>query len=155
MLAVDTAGRLYPCHRFVGYDDGEGSQHLGDVDSGIDMNSPFQLYAGIDMESRNGRTARCSCCKHIQTCLLFCPAVNFKLTGNPLTNDPRLCRFEVICERVVDTLVEGTRDIDRLKSYLSKKQLWGHFLPSGQRYIDKLTDAAERHLAGIQRDLPD
>jgi uncharacterized protein len=155
MLAVDTAGRLYPCHRFVRYDDGEGSQLLGDVDSGIDINSPFQLYAGIDTESRNSRTAGCSSCKYIQTCLLFCPAVNFKLTGNPLTNDPRLCGFEMICERIVDTLVEGTRDIDRLKSYLLKKQLWGHFLPKGQPYIDKLTDAAERHLAEIQRDLPD
>jgi uncharacterized protein len=155
MLAVDTAGRLYPCPRFVRYDDGQGSQQLGDVDTGIDNNSPFQLYAGIDQESRNSRTARCSSCKYTETCLLFCPAVNFKLTGNPLTNAPRLCRFEMICERVLDTIVEGIRDFGKLKSYLAEMQSRGDLLPLGQSCIDKLTDAAERHLTEIQRDLPD
>jgi uncharacterized protein len=155
MLAADTEGRLFPCHRFVFYDSLNHVHRLGDVYSGIDENSLYRLYNAIDQESLNRRTAECPTCQYVQSCRLFCPAINYRLTGDALKNDARLCRFEMICERVVDHILSNLQVEAKLKRYLRQRQAAEHPYRMGQQRIDTLTDTAQRSLAQIRRKTAD
>lgn len=96
-IAVDVHGDVYPCHRFAFYDRNDKRTKLGNVMTNSDIITPFQR---IDPEAAAQRTRNCSACSEAPICLLFCPAVNYKRTGDILTNDVGLCGFMRIAAQV-------------------------------------------------------
>ncbi len=106
-LAVDIRGNLYPCHRFVAYDRRLRAQRLGDLWQGIAQGPLAALYRSLGPGAAANRTDPCRTCTSFERCLLFCPAVNYRLTG-----DPRM-QFRRIHVAQVDS-VEADESVGRI-----------------------------------------
>ena len=152
VLAADVNGHLFPCHRFVYYDHLNHIHCLGDIHTGIKEDSLYMMYNAITHETLMARTEDCTTCPHTDRCRLFCPAINYKLTGDALKNEPWLCRFEMICESVVEYIAEKMSVEKKFAAYLAKKLKDGPRYRLSEKQIDKITGNAHRTLAVIRRE---
>lgn len=122
MVAVDTDGTIYPCHRFIGYTNRSNSYRLGDVFKGLDeIEDPLQGNMIADMKVSTTHSSSCSSCSSSTTLHSGCAAVNVATTGLPLLAPNTYGRFEEIRASVVRTVVEYLVDkhADAFKAYLA------------------------------------
>ena len=146
MLAVDITGRLFPCHRFVYYDQPYAHHCLGDVFAGLSSDSLNTTYTGVTRDVLMNRTKSCATCIYSDRCRLYCPAVNYKLTGDTMRNPPWLCRFQVMCERVADFILESVQDETKLTAYLRSSSWTGRI---DGPWIEEITNKAQDTLKAI------
>jgi uncharacterized protein len=107
MVAVDTDGTIYPCHRFIGYTNRSNSYRLGDVFNGLDqIDDPLQGNMIADMNVSTQTNGSCSSCSSGTKLHSGCAAVNVATTGLPLLAPNTYGRFEEIRATVVRTVVE-------------------------------------------------
>jgi uncharacterized protein len=95
MAAVDSGGRLYPCHRFVGYFRNSPKQSIGDVFKGFDdqkrknyitsnlVANQSGCGAGLFDDSAMPPDKKCNTCLLQRVCGNSCIALNEYLTGQP------------------------------------------------------------------------
>ena len=86
-LAVAPSGRIYPCDRLVGQD--EGTVSIGDLDAGIDEAKRDALVA-----RKNKPDAECAACPLQPRCTHWCGCANFETTGDVGRPSPALCWFQ-------------------------------------------------------------
>ena len=148
-LAVDVDGNLFPCHRFVYYDYLTHTHCLGDIHSGLKEDSLYRMYNTITSENMTARTQGCTTCLYTDRCRLFCPAINFKLTGDALRNEPWLCRFVMVCEHVVEYIIKTMGAEKKLYAYLTEKPDERIGFRFSEKQIDGITEIAYGTLADM------
>ncbi|MFH2007480.1 MAG: radical SAM protein [bacterium] len=166
MLSVDINGELYPCHRFVFYDKQERAQSLGTVADGLPGEAARAAYLEVQSTALGTEATRCADCADAAQCYLFCPALNYSMTGDVLKIDERLCELARMERRVLDHLEERLGDHPRFRSYMTDHVLRVHapgalsasvaamFASLDESDADRLADRAEeimRRLRGRRR----
>lgn len=104
MVAVDTNGYLYPCHRYVGYFRNDQNKQLGDVFKGFDLKRRKYYISCNYTDNHEGcgnglfdsmidaRDSRCSSCSLAWSCGGACMAINEYVNGSP-TRPPPIYRI--------------------------------------------------------------
>ncbi len=99
-VAVDVAGFIYPCHRFVGYSRNGEAQRIGHVATGFDTARREYYLAANHSTSRHGcghglfeesiaeTDKACRSCRLLSVCGSNCMAVNEYMTGDPMRPHP-------------------------------------------------------------------
>jgi uncharacterized protein len=121
MVAVDTDGSIYPCHRFIGYTNRSNNYRLGDVFNGLDpIDDPLQGNMISDMKVSSETKGGCSSCSGDTKLHSGCAAVNVATTGLPLLAPNTYGRLEEIRATVVRTVVDYLVDhhTEAFKAYL-------------------------------------
>jgi uncharacterized protein len=76
-MAVTPDGWIYPCSRFVGFDNGKGDYKIGHIEDGFNKSRlPTALRAGQWARSK------CRKCPLAEICTGGCPALNLEATGS-------------------------------------------------------------------------
>lgn len=100
MVAIDSSGNLYPCHRYVGYLKNDPSAQIGNVFDGYDDKQRDLYISANRIETHRGcgeglfsdatekDQRKCSNCSLIGNCGSSCMAVNQHMTGNPTRPHP-------------------------------------------------------------------
>ena len=78
MLAVNTVGEIYPCHRFMASKDPPKEMRLGTLDAGITNHKLYRDIAGFGPDSPG---CRCESCDRRLECGRLCIFVNHEQTG--------------------------------------------------------------------------
>jgi uncharacterized protein len=121
MVAVDTDGTIYPCHRFIGYTNRSKSYRLGDVFNGLDqIDDPLEGNMISDMKVSSETKGGCSSCSGDTKLHSGCAAVNVATTGLPLLAPNTYGRLEEIRATVVRTVVDylAENHTQAFKAYL-------------------------------------
>jgi len=95
LLCVDRQGRLWPCHRFPGYDP-EGTSVLGDIWNGLD-DEKRRVY--LELDCRYDVKGNCEQCIAVHACGVSCPATNYYLWRDISRPAPVHCRISEIAFR--------------------------------------------------------
>ncbi|MBL6975046.1 MAG: radical SAM protein [Deltaproteobacteria bacterium] len=93
---VAPSGRIYPCDRMVGDDDGNGPV-IGDVFAGFDAEATARFLG-----CHQGTPDRCRDCDDSPRCLFWASCVKYGLTGNVGEPPDILCRLERTVIRAAD-----------------------------------------------------
>ncbi|HOD07485.1 MAG TPA: radical SAM protein [Myxococcota bacterium] len=94
---VGPSGRIYPCDRMVGTDDGSGP-FIGDVFTGIDP----QKQAAF-LSCHHSTPDDCARCPHVHRCTFWGSCVKFNMTGRVTDTPPHeLCLMEKSLIRAAD-----------------------------------------------------
>ena len=94
---VGPSGRIYPCDRMVGIDDGTGPV-IGDVFTGIDM----QKQAAF-LSCHHSTPSCCADCRDVHRCSFWGSCIKFNMTGRITPDPPReLCLMEKSITRAAD-----------------------------------------------------
>ncbi|HOA12378.1 MAG TPA: radical SAM protein [Myxococcota bacterium] len=110
---VGPSGRIYPCDRMVGPDDGSGP-FIGDVFSGIDPLLQREFLA-----CHHSTPDCCAGCADAHRCSFWGSCIKFNMTGRiTSTPPPELCRMERAIMRAADRVAgelwtEGNREFIR------------------------------------------
>ena len=98
LIAVDSEGYLYPCHRFVGYFRNGAAQRIGHVATGFDIPKREHYIAANHSTSRRGcghglfatgiSERTCQNCSLLSLCGSNCMAVSEHMTGDPTRPHP-------------------------------------------------------------------
>jgi uncharacterized protein len=97
MVAIDAAGYIYPCHRFIGYFKNSPDQRIGHVALGFDHSRRAYYIESNHLSSHTGcgsglfppsqgceaESGICSECSFSSICGSNCMAVNEHMSGNP------------------------------------------------------------------------
>lgn len=95
-IAVAPSGRMYPCERLIGTDQG-GELCLGDVVSGFDETARQRLIGG-----RGNGDQACEGCAVRQRCMNWCGCINYVTTGAIDRSAGILCFHERLAVGVAD-----------------------------------------------------
>ena len=124
---VAPSGRIYPCDRLVGEDDGTEAV-IGDVRNGIDDAAQARFLA-----CHRGTPPRCAKCRDVSRCLFWASCVRHALDGRVDGEpSPFLCRLEraviAAADRAATTLFEERNEafLDRFyRGPLARRALEG------------------------------
>jgi len=107
MVAIDTDGSIYPCHRFIGYTDRASAYRLGHVATGVDApDDPLHGLRLADVKFDDAdRGVHDEPPSHGARPFSACAAMNVATTGAPLLAPPIYERFEEIREATVRSVV--------------------------------------------------
>lgn len=95
IVAVDTDGTLYPCHRYVGYFKNGRRQQLGNVADGFDTAAREYYIAANHIDTHRGCGSglfekdvpaaehACRSCALSPVCATSCMAISERMTGDP------------------------------------------------------------------------
>jgi len=88
MVAIDTDGAVFPCHRFIGYSTSNPKWKLGDIWKGFNKEKREYFY-DITLDTmkscKETSSGLCQGCDIFHICSGGCPAVNQLVTGDPCT----------------------------------------------------------------------
>jgi uncharacterized protein len=114
-LAVAPSGRIYPCDRLVGED--EGTVGIGDLETGID-----EVKRDALVSRKNAPDAECAACPLQPRCTHWCGCANFETTGDVGRPSPALCWFQrcfiAEADRVANTLFEERNPVFMRRFYV-------------------------------------
>lgn len=107
LLAVDTEGALYPCHRFVTRRGPDPATCLGSVATGA-----VATELGERLRTLDAARLRCGACPQRGLCGFVCPAVQWQTTGGVQDVPDAICWFNEriarAARRLHRTLAEHT-----------------------------------------------
>lgn len=110
LVAVDAAGVLYPCHRFVGFP----FERIGTIERGADPDRlrPYGEYRAR-FDARPADLGDCSECEAVYVCKGACPAVCFAASGSLRTPPAAFCRIQrIVARQAIRALYLLTHDPD-------------------------------------------
>ncbi len=120
LLAVDTLGDLYPCHRVVGVPTPPADLRLGSLSEGVTNHA---LRASIAALGADAGHVRCASCEHRPLCGTLCLALNHRITGNLQEVPDEACfvmdRLRYAAVRFHEGLVGHRVYDDMMQSYLA------------------------------------
>lgn len=147
LVAVDTRGDLYPCHRFVTRRSPPSELKLGSLDAGITNIDLRDRLARVSLDSSG---VRCATCPGRVDCLGLCVAYNLQVTGNIAGVPDQACflnRSLARCAaRIHRALSEERRYRDYLEPFLHadpderKLPFLAALEANAERLVDQLSD---------------
>lgn len=103
-LVVAPSGRLYPCDRMIGDDD--GTHALGHLDHAFDALARTEALRAI-VEPVSTLPEDCTSCAIVERCRNRCACTNLALTGTLDAPSEALCFHEQLSIRVADEAAEA------------------------------------------------
>lgn len=117
LLAVDTLGDLYPCHRAASRLRPPAALRLGDLTSGITEQALHRRLAALEADAPGVRCARCS--RRESCAAALCPALDHELTGALEQVPDAACWVNERLGRAASRLHDAlAREPDRYRAYL-------------------------------------
>jgi len=143
MIACDVNGTFYPCHRFVFYDRETKAKCLGNTENGLTETKVFESFQKIEEKAILKKNYKCSICRYSDICLVFCPAINYRLTGNILKIDDRLCRYMFIAGETLHYIERKIGEEKCFKDYIRNSVLKRYLNDPGSKYFSLFWDKVQ------------
>jgi radical SAM protein with 4Fe4S-binding SPASM domain len=120
LVAVDTTGDLYPCHRFIGQPRPATAMRLGTIDQGITNRELRGRLAAFSMDTAE---VPCATCASRSRCLSACLARNYQSTGDLYRPPEEACFVQLslarAAERIHGRLLGNPRYEDYIRPYIA------------------------------------
>jgi len=157
MLAVDTLGDLYPCHRVVAMSKPPIDLRLGSLSDGVTNHVLVDKIAAV---SATAPHVRCASCEHRLKCGTICIALNHRTTGDVACVPDEGCfvteRLRLAAKTLHDLLVGNPRYDKMMQAYVDA-DLDDRFLPllsslESDVEMSTLLDDVENMLTGAGKE---
>ena len=120
LIAVDTVGDLYPCHRLVSRRKPPAELRLGSLDEGITNSALGDKLRRIGADEEQ---IRCSSCSYRPSCGRLCIALNYGITGDVAVVPDEACfvnrTLGTVADYIHSNLVDNVLYAEYIEEFLA------------------------------------